>query len=247
MTSSRTLRSDDPMAVELMAALERGDVERLRRLVAAHAELACRVVENAKGGGRTPLHLFADWPGRKPNPAAIMQTFIEAGVDLDAPAVGTWHSETPLHWAASNDDVTLIDALLDAGADIERPGSSIDCGSPLSCAVGYGQWAAAERLVERSARTLFCHEAALGLMPAITARVEVDPPPQPEQLSGPFWNACHGGQLAVAQYLLAHGADLNWVAPWSGQTPLDIAEHVARSDIVAWLIGKSATRGKKTA
>jgi hypothetical protein len=46
--------------------------------------------------------------------------------------------------------------------------------------------------------SLFWHEAALGLMPAVTARVEVDPPPQPEQLSGPFWNACHGGQLAVA-------------------------------------------------
>ena len=247
MACSRTLRSDDPIAVDLKAVLDQGDVERLRQRLAADSGLARCIVENAEGGGRTPLHLFADWPGHKPNAAAIVQTFVEAGVDLDAPAVGMWHSETPLHWAASNDDVTLIDALLDAGANIERPGSSIDGGSPLSCAVGYGQWTAARRLVERGARTLFWHEAALGLMPAITARVEVDPPLQAEQLSGPFWNACHGGQLAVAQYLLAHGADLNWAAPWSGQTPLDIAEHAARSDIVAWLIGKSATRGKKTA
>src|SRR6516225_9355485 len=97
-----------------------------------------------------------------------------AGADLDWPASGMWHGETPLHWAASNDDVTLIDALLDAGANIERPGPSIDGGSPLPCAVGYGQWTAARRLVERCARTLFWHEAALGLMPAITARVEVD-------------------------------------------------------------------------
>ena len=51
------------------------------------------------------------------------------------------HHETPLHWAASNDDVALIDALLDAGADLERGGSSIDGGPPLSSAVGYGQWA----------------------------------------------------------------------------------------------------------
>jgi uncharacterized protein len=247
MTSSRTLRSDDPIAVELMTALERGDVEPLRRLLAAHPELACRVVENAKGGGRTALHLFADWPGQRPNAVAIVRTLVEAGADLDAPAVGMWHREAPLHWAASNDDVALIDALLDAGADIERAGSSIDGGSPLSCAVGYGQWAAARRLVERGARTLFWHEAALGLMSPIKERVEADPPPQPEQLSGAFWNACHGGQLAVAQYLLAHGADLNWPAPWSGQTPLDIAQKAARSDIVAWLLGKGATAGKKDA
>jgi uncharacterized protein len=247
MTNSRTPRSDDPIAVELMAALEHGDADRLRRLLAAHPALACRLVENAKGAGRTALHLFADWPGHRPNAVAIVRTLVEAGADLDAPAVGMWHRETPLHWAASNDDVALIDALLDAGVDIERAGSSIDGGSPLSCAVGYGQWAAARRLVERGARTLFWHEAALGLMSAITERVEADPPPQPEQLSGAFWNACHGGQLAVAQYLLAHGADLNWPAPWSAQTPLDIAQKAARSDIVAWLLGKGATPGKKSA
>jgi ankyrin repeat protein len=45
--------------------------------------------------------------------------------------------------------------------------------------------------------------------------------------------------------LLAHGADLNWPAPWSGKTPLDIAERAGRSDVVAWLLGKGATRGKK--
>jgi hypothetical protein len=68
-------------------------------------------------------------------------------------------------------------------------------------------------VVERGARTVLWHEAALGLMSAIRQRVEADPPPQPEELSGPFWNACHAGQLAAAQYLLAHGADLNWPAP----------------------------------
>jgi ankyrin repeat protein len=154
------------------------------------------------------------------------------------------HRETPLHWAASNDDLALIDALLDAGADVERAGSSIDGGSPLSCAVGYGQWTAARRLVERGARTLLWHEAALGLMPSIRQRVEADPP-QSEELSGPFWNACHGGQVAAAQYLLAHGADLNWPAPWSGQTPLEIAEQEKRSDVVAWLLERGAIRGSR--
>jgi hypothetical protein len=77
------------------------------------------------------------------------------------------------------------------------------------------------------------HEAALGLMPAIMQRVEAGPPPRPEEISGAFWNACHGGQLVAAQYLRAHGADLNWSAPRSGQTPLDIAEQTGRSDVAA--------------
>jgi ankyrin repeat protein len=243
----RTLRSDEPLAVELTAALKQGEVERLSRLLAANPSLALCVVEEPKGGGRTPLHLFADWPGHIPNAAAIVQALAAAGADLDAPAVGMWHREAPLHWAASNDDLALIDVLLDAGADIEHAGSSIDGGPPLSCAVGYGQWAAARRLVERGARTLLWHEAALGLMPAIMQRVEADPPPRPREISGAFWNACHGGQRAAAQYLLSHGADLNWSAPWSGQTPLDIAEQAGWSDVRAWLIGKGATRGKKSA
>jgi hypothetical protein len=74
-----------------------------------------------------------------------------------------WHRETPFHWAASNDDVVLIDALIDAGADIKHDGSSIDGGSPLSSAIGYGQWAAARRLVERGARTLLWHESGAGI------------------------------------------------------------------------------------
>jgi uncharacterized protein len=245
-TDTRTLRSDEPLAVELTAALKQGKVERLGRLLAADPGLADCVIVNCRGGGRSLLHLFADWPGHNPNPAAIVRMLAGAGADLDRPASGMWHRETPLHWAASNDDVALIDALLDAGADIEHAGSSIDGGSPLSCAVGYGQWAAAWRLVERAARTLLWHEAALGMMPAVTQRVEADPPPQPAELSGPFWNACHGGQLHAAQYLLAHGAGLNWPAPWSGQTPLDIAEQAGRSDVVAWLVGKGAARGKKS-
>src|SRR5579863_5549675 len=240
------LRSDEPLAVELTTVVKAGEFERLRELLASNPEIASCVVEDAKGGGRTPLHLFADWPGHHPNAAAIVQTLAEAGANLDAPAVSMWHQETPLHWAASNDDVALADALLDAGADIEHEGSSIDGGPPLSSAVGYGQWEVARRLVNRGAQTRLWHEAALGMRPAIERRYEVEPATQTDALSGPFWNACHGGQLAVAQYLLERGADLNWAAPWSGQTPLDIAEHTGRSDVVTWLLERGATHGKTT-
>src|SRR5262249_35873294 len=147
-TQSRTLRSDTPLAVELTAALKQGDVETLGRLLAGDPELARCSVEDPKGGRRTPLHIFADWPGHIPNAAPIVQALVAAGADVNAPAVGMFR-EAPLHWAASNDDVALIDALIDAGSNIEQEGSSIDGGPPLSCAVGYGQWTAARRLVER--------------------------------------------------------------------------------------------------
>jgi uncharacterized protein len=242
MSALRVLRYDDPLALELTATLKQGDVDRLSWLLATDRGLARCVVEDAKGAGRSPLHLFADWPDHNPNAAAIVRALAADGADLDAPAVGMWHREAGLHWAASSDDVPLIDALLDAGADIELSGSSIDGGSPLSCAVGYGQWLAARRLVERGASTLLWHEAALGLMKRIAPRFETEPHPGSEELSGAFWNACHGGQLAAAQWLLTRGADVNWCAPWSGQTPLDITERSGHSDIAAWLTGKGAIR-----
>ncbi|WP_422282540.1 hypothetical protein [Bradyrhizobium sp.] len=43
-----------------------------------------------------------------------------------------------------------------------------------------------------------------------------------------------------------HGADLNWPAPWSGQTPLDIAEQAGQSSVVAWLLENGAIHGKRS-
>jgi hypothetical protein len=37
-----------------------------------------------------------------------------------------------------------------------------------------------------------------------------------------FWHACRGGQQPVAEYLIDHGADLNWVGH-DGKTPCDVA------------------------
>jgi uncharacterized protein len=117
VTDTRALRSDEPLAVELTAALKRGEVDQLRRLLAANPGLAHCAVENSKGGGRTPLHLFADWPG---------------------------HNSKCCR---------------------DRPHPRCGC--------------------------------------------------------------------------------LNWPAPWSGQTPLDIADREGRSDIVAWLLGRGAIRGSR--
>jgi ankyrin repeat protein len=115
----------------------------------------------------------------------------------------------------------------------------------LSSAVGYGQWAAARQLLARGAKTQLWHEAALGLVDAIQGRLDADPALRGDALSGPLWNSCHGGQLAAAQLLLKHGADLSWSAPWSGQTSLDIAEAKSHAKVVAWLRKQGAVSGKQ--
>ncbi len=225
----------DPRVFEFTTALTRGDVARLRALLAADPGLATSLINS-----RTPLHLFADAPGHRPNPAEVVSALAEAGADLDAHAAGTWHHETPLHWAASNDDVELIDALLDAGADIEHPGSSISGGPPAESALGYAQWKALRRLYERGAAMNLSRAAALGLMPLVTELATATPPPDGEELAIAFWNACRAGQLETARYLAGRGADINWHAPWSGETPLDAARDSRERAVVAWLTESGA-------
>jgi uncharacterized protein len=237
----RTLPDSDRAAFELLRAVKRGDAEQLTRILAADPGLASSYI-----GGCTALHHFADAPGHRPNPAAVVTALVAAGADLNAHARDTWHHETPLHWAASNDDVMLIDALLDAGADIEHPGSSIDGGSPIQSALGYAQWAAARRLWERGAETGLSHAAALGFTETVTSLVETSqPPPDRADISVAFWNACRAGQLPVARYLLAHGADLNWLAPWDGSTPLDAAAAKHQRETAAWLRENGARSGDR--
>ncbi len=228
----------DPRVFKLAAALKTGDVEQVRALLAAEPALATSRINSY-----WPLHLFADAPGHRPNAAAIVSLLVAAGADLDAHAIGMWHHETALHWAASNDDVELIDVLLDAGADIEHPGSSIDGGPAAQSALGYAQWAALRRLVERGAQVGLSHAAALGLMPVLTSLAEASPPAGQEELTMAFWNACRAGQLPAARYLAAHGAELNWPAPWSGETPLDAARSKHQREVVAWLVETGARSG----
>ena len=93
-----------------------------------------------------------------------------AGADVNAPVTGP-RAAAPLHWAARSDDVEVLDALLDAGADIDAPGAVVAGGSPLRDATAFGQWSAARRLVERGARTTSFDAAALALARVTRTRV----------------------------------------------------------------------------
>jgi uncharacterized protein len=156
---------------------------------------------------RTLLHVATDWPGHFPNGAATVAAIVEAGADVNARFRGP-HSETPLHWAASSNDVDVLDALLDVGADIEAPGAVIAGGTPLADATAFGQWKAARRLVERGARTNYFADASLGLMERLHQYFDRAGARDKDQVNDAFWAACHGGQQEAAEYLLDRGADV---------------------------------------
>jgi ankyrin repeat protein len=222
-----------------IAAIHAGDLAGLQRLLAAHPDLVNARVD----GQRTLLHIATDWPGHFPNIAAAVQLLLQHGADVHARFIGS-HTETPLHWAASCNDVNALDALLDGGADIDAAGGVIAAGTPLADAVAFGQWAAAMRLVERGARTTLWQAAALGLMSRVKAYFDGVDTPSQNAVTNAFWCACHGGQRAAAEYLLSRGADLNRVGH-DKLTPLEAAERSGAAELVGWLRSVGATSARR--
>jgi hypothetical protein len=230
------LDAEDPLARQVGEALVAGDVQAIESLLQEHPELAtARVIaDGGQRGERTLLHLYADWPGNRPHPQEIVSVLAQAGADVNARYVGEAHSETPLHWAASNDDVELIDALLDAGADLEAPGAVIGGGTPIADATAFGQWQAADRLLAHGARTNLFQAAALGLSERLKQELAASPPPDAAAVTRAFWGACHGGRQSTASQLLLRGAELNWVG-YDDLTAVDAAERSGANRLATWL------------
>jgi ankyrin repeat protein len=237
---SKWISDEDETAVDLRLAVRAGDVGAIREMLRDDLALAGARLGARESGSATPLHLVADWPGYFPNGPQIVRLLIAAGADPNAlttsrgssqPGPG---SETPLHYAASSDDLDVAKALIDGGADLEVPGGSI--GTPLDNAVGYACWHVARLLVNRGARVdKAWHAGALGMLDRLEAILGSDPPA--EQVSQAFWHACTGGQRRAAEYLLSRGADLNWEPDYAQGTPLDSANGLGtrQENVISWL------------
>lgn len=258
---SMLISDKEPVAVAVHQLIRNGDVPGLHRLLREHPGLAtARITGNDPRSGtvsRTLLHVATDWPGHFPNGTATVAALIEAGAEVNARIVGP-HAETPLHWAASSDDIPVLDALLEAGADIEASGAVIAGGTPLDDAVAFGQWRAAHRLVERGASFALWHAAALGMLDAIKTHFNGSALPRrypwgaghhppPDEVTVAFWCACHGGQRHSAELLLEQGAELNWISVWDGTTPMDAAQRSAAVDVIQWLSDRGAKSAKAKA
>lgn len=248
------LPASDPLAVATTTAIKEGDLPVLRALLTQHPNLATALITfpgpDGLPEGRTLLHLATDWPGHLPNVASTIQLLVSAGAgaDISAPFRGGHHQETPLHWAASSNDVAALDALLAEGAAIEAPGSVLGGGPPLADAVGFRQWRAAERLVEHGAVVTLEQAAGMGLterVEAMLVRCDGETEAGGQDVSKAFWYACHGGRLDAARLLARHGADINWRPPWDRDTrPLGAAEEEGGEDLVRWLREQCALTGR---
>jgi ankyrin repeat protein len=234
-----TISGDFPTVVELQAAVHRGDRDAIQRLLAENPEFATARFE-ARGGSGTVLHFVTDWPGYFPNGPAIVHQLVDAGADPNALTTGGGSptpgpgSETPLHYAASSDDVDVAAALIDRGADLETPDGSI--GTPLDNAVGYACWHVARLLVDRGARVeKVWHAGALGMLDRLDELLAPDV--DPEQVSQGFWHACAAGQRRAAERLLAAGADLNWEPDYAHGNALDAATGLGtrQDNVIGWL------------
>jgi uncharacterized protein len=238
MTTPRTLPSTDPVAKSLTEAIHTGNVADLQCVLVGDPDLAHVRIAGADGVARSLVHVATDWPGHFPNVGATIAALARAGADVNAHMPPHPKDpnciETPLHWAASSNDVAAIDALLNAGADLEAPGAIFTGGAPLSDAVVFANWNAARRLVERGAKPTWWQAAALGMLDVVRARWEEEPAPTRDEITRAFWHACRAAQRVTAEYLLERGADVNWVG-WDHKTPMQVAEQSGNTEFVEWL------------
>lgn len=154
--------------------------------------------------------------------------------------------------AAEKADLDRIDALLDAGADIEWQHKGTGR-TPLLSAVIAGKCDAAARLLDRGANIEHACRAlgytALGWAAAhgdtdigdlLIARGAMLDPASPEQRRTPLMLACARGHLAMVERLLDSGAS---VAPldFEGCSALAMADERGYAEVVALLHAAGAT------
>jgi uncharacterized protein len=219
----------------LVVAIRTGDLQAVDQIIREHPGLVSGPL-GGRLGTRTALHVVSDWPGYFPNGPQIVGVLIGAGANPNGRSPG---DETPLHWAASSDDVDVAAALIDGGADIEAPDGSI--GTPLGNAVGYACWHVARHLVDRGARVdQPWHAAALGLLSRLEELLGDEP--SPAAVTEAFWHACSGGQRRAAEYLLSRGAEIDWIPDYAAGTPLDAAtgRGTRRENVIGWLRDQGA-------
>ncbi|MCX6520039.1 MAG: ankyrin repeat domain-containing protein [Actinobacteria bacterium] len=214
------LPADDPLVQAFTDAVQRGDVDSLVAMLAEHPALATERFGDEQSS-RAALHVATDWPGHFPRVADMIAVLAAAGADVDARFAGP-HRETPLHWAASSDDIAAIDALVAAGADLEADGGVLTGGPPLDDAIVFSQYAAAHRLVTHGARATFWHAAPLGDVALVRSALASRPADgiDAEDITNAAWHAARAGRLATLELLVDAGADLTAVL-WEDRTILD--------------------------
>ncbi|MEM6313087.1 MAG: ankyrin repeat domain-containing protein [Planctomycetota bacterium] len=215
-------------AVRLIHA---GRVDELESLLTQHPGV---VTQRVGAEQWTLLHIAGDWPGHFPNIAASIRLLVAAGADVNEPRPGSFGPVSPIHGPASTDDVEALDALLDAGADIEHGGGMFTSGPPLSNAVIFQLPNVTARLLQRGAKYDLVLAAGAGRLDLIEPmfdgnELHADAPSVPglawdgQPLRMALWLSAQAGHAEVVKFLLDRGADTTWVGP-ENETALQRAE-----------------------
>lgn len=99
--------------VDIWVAAAQGDVEAVKRHLAAGAEInAAFVAPGIPASGATPLHLAVLF-----NQSEMVRFLVGKGADLGSRAKDK-HGGTPLHWAAALGNIGMAELLIESGADV---------------------------------------------------------------------------------------------------------------------------------
>jgi ankyrin repeat protein len=152
------------MSAELIEAVKAGDIDAVRGLLSAGADVNLRDSE-----GSTLLMLAAHSGN-----LAMVSALLEAGTEVNACDERGWSA---LMKAAYNADLDrgfadVVQALIDAGADVEMPiGYGI---RPLMLASGYGETAVVETLLKAGADVTARNEGGLTALMMVKQKHYVD-------------------------------------------------------------------------
>ena len=152
------------MTAELLEAVNAGDVERVRHLLAAGADC------NVRDTDGLPVLALAASAGN----LTMVMALLAAGADVNAANEWGW---TALMKAAHNPDLDrgfpdVAQALIAAGADVE---AAISYGvRPLMLAAGYGETAVVETLLRGGADVLARNDGGLTALMMVKQKHYVD-------------------------------------------------------------------------
>lgn len=152
------------MSISMLDAVNAGDVEQLRKQLAAGADCNERYAE-----GTTPLMLAAH-AGR----LDLVRSLIDAGADVNATDERGWTALTKAVYNADLDRgfADVVQTLIDAGANIEvQVGFGV---RPLMLAAGYGETAVAEVLLNAGADVLARNEGGYTALMMVKQKHYVD-------------------------------------------------------------------------
>lgn len=225
-------------------AVQNGRVEDLQAWLANHKDQVNQLLGD---NPRSLLHYATDWPGFLPRVAETITALVEAGADINAPCIliDRPPKETPLHWAASSDDISAATALIQAGAELDVIGGCIGNGTPLTLAVIFQNWRVAEALVKAGASISLPLVAGMGRMDLVetffdsAGKFSNPHPSMPHadtvnnavgQLDGAMCLAAMCGRMEVVQYIMSCGGNVNAISPIDS-TPLDEALKNGHADV----------------